>query len=137
MKKAIIIYNSKTGNTKHFAGEINKFLKTYDIESEAVSIFDYKPELIIESDIILLGCWTSGWMVMFQHPQKVWKEFANKLPDLSPKKVALFTTYKIATGGMFKNMKKHLRLNIQREIPIIKSRKGVLTDSDKSILEHL
>jgi len=136
MKKAIIIYNSKTGNTKHFAGEICKHLKNQNIDAEAISIFDYSPEQITNADIVLLGCWTSGWMIMFQHPQKVWKEFAAKLPDLSDKKVALFTTYKIATGSMFKNMKKHISHINMIDIPFIKSKNGELTDSIKSIINN-
>ncbi|MEI6089950.1 MAG: flavodoxin family protein [bacterium] len=134
MKKAIIIYNSKTGNTKHFAGEICKQLKNQNIDAESISIFDYSPENITNSDIVFLGCWTSGWMIIFQHPQKVWKEFAAKLPDLSDKKVALFTTYKVATGSMFNNMKKHISHINMTDIPIIKSKSGELTDAIKAII---
>lgn len=137
MKKAIIIYNSKTGNTKYFAGEISKYLKNQNIEAESISIFDYSPELMANTDVVLLGCWTGGLMVMFQHPQKVWKEFARELPDLSDKNVALFTTYKIATGGFFGKMKKHIKHKNKSDIPVIKSRNGILTDSDKAILNNL
>jgi flavodoxin len=134
MKKAIIIYNSKTGNTKYFANQICKHLENQNISAESVSIFDYSAEQIVNSDLVLLGCWTSGWMIMFQHPQKVWKDFAAKLPDLSNKKVALFTTYKISTGSMFKNMKKHIsHLNIA-DIPFIKSKNGELSDSHISLI---
>jgi len=136
MKKATIIYNSKTGNTKHFAGEISKYLKSLNIETETISIFDYSPELIRDVDVVLLGCWTGGLMVMFQHPQKVWKDFAHKLPDLSDKNVILFTTYKIATGSFFGKMKKHIKHSNKRDIPVIKSRNGILTDSDKTILNN-
>jgi flavodoxin len=136
MKKAIIIYNSKTGNTKHFASEICRHLKSQNIEAESVSIFDYNREMIENSDIVFLGCWTSGWMIIFQHPQKVWNEFAAKLPDLSEKKVALFTTYKIATGSMFNNMKKHIKHINMRDIPLIKSKSGELTDSLKAIINN-
>jgi len=99
MKKAIVIYNSKTGNTKHFAGEINKYIKSQNIESKSTSILDYNLNDLNNTDLVLLGCWTSGLFFMFQHPQKEWKEFADKLPDLSGKKVTLFTTYKIPTGN--------------------------------------
>jgi flavodoxin len=137
MKKAIIIYNSKTGNTKHFAGEISKYLKSRNIETDVISIFDYTPEQITNSDIVLLGCWTSGWMIMFQHPQKVWKEFAAKLPDLSEKKLALFTTYKIATGSMFRNMKKHISHINLTDTPLIKSKNGELSNSIKAIINNI
>lgn len=130
MKKVLIIYNSKTGNTKHLAKEIAKYYSENNISTECISIYDFAEVNIQQFDCVLLGCWTSGLFFFLQHPQKVWKEFAKKLPDLSEKKIALFTTYKIATGSMFANMKKFIKSNQKNKIICIKSRSGELNNSN-------
>lgn len=130
MKKALIIYNSKKGTTKKFGNEIGKFLQSKNIDSKIIPIYNFDESDVKIFDIILLGCWTSGLFVFMQHPQQDWISFANRLPDLSNKKVGLFTTYKLATGSMFRRMKSHLTgksKNINLEL---KSRNGLLSESD-------
>ena len=134
MKKAIIIYHSKTGITKKMGEEIYSFLKENNIHAEIYSIQEFKPDMLDDSDLVLLGCWTSGLMLFLQHPEKVWVNFASGLPDLNGKKVGLFTTYKLATGSMFGKMKKHIKGNILAEL---KSKNGKLTDINKSVLLDL
>ncbi|MBN2520720.1 MAG: hypothetical protein JXB17_09470, partial [Bacteroidales bacterium] len=62
-------------------------------------------------------------------------EFAKQLPDLNRKKIGLFTTYKVATGSMFQNMKKRLSDKIDEVSIEIKSRNGELSEMDKILLE--
>jgi flavodoxin len=134
MKKALILYQSKTGITEKFGKEISTFITSRGVEAKAVSINDYQSELTEQADYLLLGCWTAGFMLMFQHPDLAWKQFAGKLPPLKGKKVALFTTYKIATGSMFKSMKKHL--DAGQDFIELRSKKGNLSDEQKVILER-
>jgi hypothetical protein len=89
-----------------------------------------------KADFVLLGCWTAGFMLLFQHPDRPWIGFAKQLPELSGKKAALFTTYKIATGSMFKSMRKYLSgqaLDLSLEL---KSRKGNLAEVHKMMLDR-
>ncbi|RPI19872.1 MAG: hypothetical protein EHM58_00330 [Ignavibacteriae bacterium] len=138
MKKALVIYNSKTGKTKSFAENISNFLNENNIDAKAVSIIESKNDDVLNADYIFLGCWTSGLFLILQHPEKVWIEFANTLPDLKNKKVGLFTTYKLATGSMFRNMKKHLNGKIDDVLIEIKSRNNKLdTRNSEKILEFI
>ena len=132
MKKAVIIYQSKKGTTKKFGEEIGAFLNQNNVESKVMSAPDYNADDLASADYVLLGCWTSGMFLMFQHPDKVWTKFAEKLPDLDNKKVALFTTYKVATGVMFKAMKKHIKAG--DNLPELKSRNGALSEQNKTEL---
>jgi len=134
MKKAVIIYHSKTGITKKYAEEIGTYLKTKDLATDIVSIQEYGDDSIKNADFLFLGCWTSGLMVFLQHPDKKWKEFTLKLPKEIKSKTALFTTYKLLTGSMFKNMRKQLGSKIDSCSTEIKSRKGLLSESDKVVL---
>jgi flavodoxin len=136
MPDAIIIYQSKTGITKRFAEEIASYLNEKGIQSKYLSVNDCSNGEAEKADIVLLGCWTAGFMLLFQHPDRTWIRFAKQLPNMKPKKTALFTTYKIATGSMFKSMRKHLadKGNFSVEL---KSRNGKLTDQNKDILDKL
>ncbi len=129
MKRALVIYHSKTGITRTFGKEISDFLGRNNIESTFISINDYRDSDMQYVDYLLLGCWTSGLMILLQHPEKAWVDFSKKLPDLIGKKIGLFTTYKLATGSMFNGMKKRLRCSQGDVILELKSRDGHLTES--------
>lgn len=136
MKKAVIIYHSQTGITKKYAEEIGAYLKQKELEVSILPIRDYKDGIIGDADYLLLGCWTSGLMIFLQHPEKVWKEFAQQLPVGIQSKTALFTTYKILTGSMFGKMRTQLKGRIDHCPTEIKSRDGMLSGKDKIVLDH-
>ena len=137
MKKAAIIVNSKTGTTRQYADEISEYLKSKGLDSQVASIQKYSEDILNDADYVFFGCWTSGLMVILQHPEKIWVEVAANLPSKSDAKVALFTTYKILTGSMFRNMYKHLKGKFATPSLELKSRNGSLSEEDKQALDNL
>jgi flavodoxin len=137
MKKATIIVNSKTGTTRQYANEISEYLKSKGLDSQVASIQDYSEDMLSDVDYVLFGCWTNGLMVILQHPEKIWVEFAANLPSKPDAKIALFTTYKILTGSMFRNMYKQLKGKFAAPSLELKSRNGSLSELDKQALENL
>ncbi len=135
--KASIIYNSHTGTTKKFAEEIGKFLIEKGIENSVGSIDSYDRDYLLEADLVLLGCWTSGLMIIAQHPDKSWHYFARRMTPVTGKKVALFTTYKLATGSMFRKMEKRLSGKIDKPQACIRSKSRMLTGEHRALLESL
>lgn len=134
--KSLVVYYSKTGRTRQFAVEIDKFLKDNNLDSRMISVHDVKPEDITHADIILLGCWTSGLFFILQHPDKTWKEYAAGFPEMNGKKVGFFTTYKTATGSMFRNMYKNLKDKLSEPVNLnLKSRNTKLSDDNKSLIK--
>ena len=131
MKHALVLHNSKTGTTERFAGEIGDFLSREGVSVIVASIFKFDPQDIACADIVLLGCWTSGLMIVLQHPERTWVEFAKTLPDIRNKKIGLFTTYTLATGSMFKRMKQHVNMRSDGIDLELKSRDGHLHDTHK------
>lgn len=137
MSKGLIIYDSKTGTTKKFSETINDYLKTKDAQAEIISVKEFKDDMVADKDFLLLGTWTHGLFIILQHPDKPWVEFAKNAPDMKNKKVALFTTYKVATGSVFKKMKKHLGNKIDDVLFTLKSKHGELTEEYKQQLDTL
>jgi len=137
MKTAVIVYNSKTGTTKKYAEEIASYLKSKGISIRISSIQAFQGNLLSDSDFVFLGSWTNGLMFILQHPDREWKDFAAKLPSVPDVKVALFTTYKILTGSMFRNMYKQLKGKFATPSLELKSRNGSLSEEDKQALENL
>ena len=132
--KAHVTYLSKTGITRKYASKIDTFLRANQTESIMQNIHDVNPEDAGLEDLVSLGAWCHGLFILLQHPDKPWVEFARKLPDLSGKKVALFTTYKLTTGSMFKKMRKQLKLAENQQVENFKSKNGSLSGNDKERL---
>jgi len=134
MDKALIIHHSKTGTTKKFGTEIAEFCKQKGIKAKVVSIDEFNRQDFDKADYLFLGCWTHGYFVFNQHPDKEWVEFANQLPDINNKQVVLFTTYKIATGSMFQKMKERLKCDSKFIKLELKSRNGKMNESGLDLL---
>ncbi len=137
MKRAIIFYQSQTGTTQRYAQEIGEYLQSNKIDTLWLPIEKCNDDLIKNIDYLFLGCWTKGLMVFFQKPDEIWNYNARKITIPSNTKVALFATYKIRTGSMFKNMGKQLKKKNDVLLPNLSSRNGKLTDKDISIIHAL
>jgi flavodoxin len=137
MKKALIIYYSTTGTTKKFGNEIGSYCSQNGLETKIVSIDEFTKDALIDVDFLFLGCWTHGLMILFQHPDKTWMNFAQSLPQLNGKKIVLFTTYKLATGSMFNKMRKFIKCESNDIILELKSRDGNLVESNAISLKNI
>ncbi len=136
MKKAIIIYQSITGTTKNYAREISAYIQEMQIETHCLPVEKYQDGMLQGADYLLLGCWTKGLMIFFQKPDSIWGDFVKTIAVPQNTKVALFATYKITTGSMFKNMAKCVNHNNNPSILNLKSRDGKLSVKDKLIIDE-
>jgi len=138
MKQALIIFQSRNGRTKKYAEKIGCYFNSLNIEATVIPIENFRKDLLISADYVLLGCWTNGTFLLNQKPQKTWINFVKSMQLDKNKKVALFTTYTILTGSMFKNMKKHLYHEPGSLVMELKSKDGKLSEIDKQrLLEFL
>lgn len=135
--KALIVYNSKKGKTAHYARNIAMHLWKNGFSISLCSTDDYTEEKIADCDLLVTGCWTSGWFVINQYPNKLWRNFAKKLPKALPENIILFTTYKFRTGSMFRNMKKQLNMSSVKNVYKMKSKTGILTNDEMSMLDEI
>ncbi|MGE5457246.1 MAG: flavodoxin family protein [Methanococcaceae archaeon] len=137
MKKAVIVYNSKSGTTKKLGEGIYDYLHKNGISAHIRSIDEFDYSKLPEYDLFFLGCWTSGFLFFLQRPEKIWIDFAQKLPVLRSGRTILFTTYKIRTGSMFGEMRKCLRFSDDSEgYGKLKSRDGKLNIKNQMIIDE-
>ncbi len=136
MPRALVVHHSKTGRTRRFAEAIGEYLRRLGIETTVASLKTFRAEMLDGTDLVLLGAWTHGLMVVAQHPDHDWVEWTRTLPPLGERRVGLFTTYLIATGSMFWMMKRHLAGRADRIDVRLKSRSDRLSDANARRLER-
>lgn len=132
----MIVYYSHTGRTAGYARAIAMYLWSKGLNVSLCSVSDFKEEKLEDTDFLLLGCWTSGWFVIHQHPHRRWRELGRKVAGkIPPERILLFTTYLIRTGSMFRNMKRVLDISRHTPVTQLASRTGMLTGEDQRILD--
>jgi hypothetical protein len=129
MKKALIIVENKNITTKKFGEEIAEFLLNRGLSAELIPINNFEPNKLEGADYLLLSGGKSG--ILFSRTDREWINFVKRLPTLNGIKTALFATYKIFPGGMFRSMKKYLREKTENLAFTFKSSDGSLSVSDK------
>ena len=134
MKKALILFESENSNNKKYGEEIAEFLLHRGLAAELIPINKFEPKKLEEADYLLLSGWNNSSLFSANHPDTEWVSFVNKLPTLNGIKTALFTTYKLFSGGIVKSMKKYLGRKTNNLEFAFTSRDGSLTISDKMTL---
>ncbi len=135
MARVAIVYETSTGITRQFAEEIGDYLGGLGLEVSVESIDDADPAVVATADRVLLGCWTNGIFIAFQHPTDRWVAWARKLPAIAPDRLGLFTTYKLATGRMFGQMRSKLPVASRTTTFELKSRDGHLSEAHRRALK--
>lgn len=129
MKKALIIVQNNNNTTKKFGEEIANFLLNRGLSAELIPINSFEPKKLEGADYLLLSGGRKG--ILFSRTDSDWINFVKRLPTLNGIKTALFATYKIFPGGMFRSMKKYLYEKTDNLAFTFKSSDGSLSVSDK------
>ncbi len=135
MTTAAVVYRSRTGTTRRFAEEIAAHLRGRGVDVRVASVGDVDLGALADVDLLLLGSWTNGLFVVLQHPDGPWVSFARALPRVRGR-VALFTTYRLATGSMFARMRDELRGRTPDPTLELASRDGRLSGRGRQALDR-
>ncbi len=136
MRTAAVVYRSRTGTTRQLAEEIGAHLRSRGIQVVVASVGDADPRELATVDLVLLGCWTNGLMVVLQHPDQPWIDFVREIPPLAGPRVGLFVTYRILTGSMFRRMRDELAGKAGPISLELKSRSGTLSAAGREALDR-
>jgi len=95
--QAVIIYESLTGNTQAVARTIADAFYERQVASKIFTVDEIDPAAVAEADLVIVGTWTDGLLVIGQRPAKK-KKLTKALPDLTGKACAVYCTYAITPG---------------------------------------
>ena len=95
--RAVIIYNSLTGTTEKAAYRIASELKALRVDATPVPIDDVDESTVAEVDLVIVGTWTDGIIVMGQKPAG--RKKLRNLPSLAGKRAVVYCTYAVDPGS--------------------------------------
>lgn len=94
--RAAIIYNSLTGTTMKAAHRIASELAALRVEATPVAIGDVDDATISDADLVIVGTWTDGIIVVGQKPAG--RRKLRGLPSLAGKRAVVYCTYAVDPG---------------------------------------
>jgi len=95
--KAVVLYESMTGNTRRAAELIGGSLAAAGDEVAVHSVTDFDFHELAVADVVFVGTWVDGLVLFGQRPGRAGR--LRKLPVLDRKMVAVFCTYAINAGN--------------------------------------
>jgi len=96
LMKAIVLYESLTGNTRDAGDLIAAELRSSGVETKACAVDRVDLQWLSESDLVVVGTWVDGLFFFGQRPGRPWK--LAKMPVIDGKKTAIYCTYATDPG---------------------------------------
>lgn len=94
--RAVVIYESLTGNTATAARLIAEDIAAHGVEVALYPITDIGLKELSEADIVFIGTWVDGLVLFGHRPGRAGRIKA--MPVIDGKRVAAFMTYAIHAG---------------------------------------
>ncbi len=95
--KAVVIYESLTGNTRKAAGLIAAELGRRGVSATVSPITAIDYQALEDADLVIVGSWTDGLLFFGQRPGRAGR--LRKLPFISGKRCVVFCTYAVDSGA--------------------------------------
>lgn len=106
--KAVVIYESLTGNTAKAGQLIAEELTAYGIETSACPINQVNLPALSEADLVIVGAWTDGLVFAGQKPGRDWR--LRKMPVIDGKRAAVYCTYAVKHGKTLPKLERIVRM---------------------------
>jgi flavodoxin len=94
--RAVVIYESLTGNTAKAAGYIAEALTAEGVATTVCPTTAVDYQAVADADLVIVGSWTDGLFVVGQRPAKAGR--LAQLPFITGKKCAVYCTYALDNG---------------------------------------
>lgn len=94
--RAIVIYESLTGNTRRAAEVIAAELQAAGHQAVACPTTAVDYQALQEADVVIVGGWTDGFVLFGQRPGRAGR--LRKLPTLVGKRAVCYVTYAMNAG---------------------------------------
>ncbi len=101
---AVILYESLTGTTHRAAQLIGDGFFDHRIGTKLFNVNAVDPEAVAAADLVIVGTWTDGILIVGQKPAR--KKKLKALPRLDGKPCLVYCTYAIHPGSTIKKLSK-------------------------------
>lgn len=106
--KALVIYESLTGNTRTASYHIAAQLAAEGVEAQVSPITEIDLQALSEADLVVVGSWTDGIFFFGQRPGRAGR-ITSKLPRIDGKKAVVFCTYALDCGSTLEKLERIVR----------------------------
>ena len=96
--KAVVIFESLTGNTRKAAGFIAAELERGGVATTLSPITAVNYQALADADLVIIGTWTDGLVLFGQRPGRSGR--LKKLPFITGKKCAVYVPYAVDAGNV-------------------------------------
>ena len=100
--RAVVIYESLTGNTRKAGVMIARELTAQGIDAVACPVTDINFQALSDADLVVIGSWTDGVFVVGQRPGRAHRLRA--MPALGGKRAVVYCTYALDPGRTLDKM---------------------------------
>ena len=94
--RAVVIYESRTGNTARAARLIAEEVATHGVDVSVYPITDIGLKDLAEADVVFVGTWVDGLILFGHRPGRAGR--IKSMPVVDGKRVAAFMTYAVRAG---------------------------------------
>ena len=106
--KAVVVYESLTGNTQQAGLHIARDLTAAGIDTVASPITAIDLQALSEADLVIVGSWTDGLFFFGQRPGRSAR--LAQMPVIDGKKAAVYCTYAIHPGRTLEKLSRIVRM---------------------------
>ncbi len=106
--KAVVVYESLTGNTETAGHHIARDLSAAGIETVACPITAIDLQALSEADVVIVGSWTDGLFFFGQRPGRSGR--LTKMPVIDGKKAAVYCTFAVNSGKTLEKLSRIVRM---------------------------
>jgi Flavodoxin domain len=106
--KVLVAHDSRTGRTREVAERIGLVVQGSTPRVSVASVADLLPEDVLAADVLFLGAWVDGFIVVGVGPSGRAMAWARALPSLEGRLAAVFCTYGVNPRRTLQEMSKVL-----------------------------
>jgi glutamate synthase (NADPH) small chain len=107
-RRVLVGYESRGGRTARAAGLIAAALRETDAVVRAVPLAQIGVDELMDTDLLVLGSWVEGFVVVGVGPARATRDWLASLPRLEGLRTATFCTYSVSSSGTLHSMRREL-----------------------------
>lgn len=133
--RAIVIYESMTGNTREAAHLIAAELERAGVTAVASPITMVDLQALSQADLVVVGTWVDGFILFGQRPGRSGR--LARLPVIDGKTAAVYCTYAVDPGRTLSKLERLVRRRGGEVVGGYAIKRGSLAEGAREFVDRL